>query len=200
MRRNFFALLALVLTAGIGALAAETEGFRVVTSDGARQLAVERAPVPIPDVRLVDQDGRAFTLGDYRGRAVLIEFIYTRCPTLCAVLGDDFRRVLALAPATADDLLSISFDPENDDRAAREAYAARYNAAAPGWRIAAPIDRAGLETLLKSFGVVVIPDGMGGFVHNGAVYLMDGRRRLVRILDPDAAPSALDAALRMAER
>jgi protein SCO1/2 len=50
---------------------------------------------------------------------------------------------------------------------------------------------------MQSFGVVVIPDGMGGFIHNSAVYLVDARGRLARILDPDSPPQLLAAALRV---
>ena len=200
MTRGFGPLLALVLATGIGALAWVTEGFRVVTSEGARELAVERDPQTVPDVRLVDQDGNVFSLGDYRGRPVLVEFIYTRCPTLCGVLGDDFRQVLALTDGTAADrginLLSISFDPEHDDRQALQLYGERYSATTPCWRIAVPADRRGLAALLQRFGVVVIPDGLGGFVHNGAVYLVDPRGSLARIIDPETPPQQIAAALR----
>ncbi len=195
MTRGFLPLLALVVTAGVAALAWETEGFRVVTSAGARQLDIERRPRPLPDVRLFDQDGHAFSLGDYKGRPVLVDFIYTRCPTICSALGDDFHRVMDLASGSGSgpqiDLLSISFDPVNDDREALKLYGDRYGATAPHWRIAAPADASGLAALLQSFGVVVIPDGMGGFIHNSAVYLVDAHGRLARLLDPDAPPQLL---------
>jgi protein SCO1/2 len=201
MTRGFLPLLAIVAATGIAALAWETDGFRVVTSAGARQLSIERAPHLLPEVRLVDQDGHAFSLSSYEGRPVLVDFIYTRCPTLCGVLGDDFRGVLQLmggAGAGARiDLLSISFDPQNDDREALRLYGDRYGAKAPRWRIAALADARGLAALMQSFGVVVIPDGMGGFIHNSAVYLVDARGRLARILDPDSPPQLFADALRV---
>ena len=200
MTRGFLPLLAIVAATGIAALAWETDGFRVVTSAGARQLSIERTPRLLPDVRLVDQDGHAFSLSSYEGRPVLVDFIYTRCPTLCGVLGDDFHGVLQLmsgAGAGAPiDLLSISFDPQNDDREALQLYGDRYGAKAPRWRIATPADERGLAELMQSFGVVVIPDGMGGFIHNSAVYLVDARGRLARILDPDSPPQLFADALR----
>ncbi|MGB6654307.1 MAG: SCO family protein [Xanthobacteraceae bacterium] len=197
MTRGFPILLGLMLSIGIAALAFETDGFRAITSAGARQLAVERQPLALPDVRLRDQSGRGFSLLDYRGRPLLVDFIYTRCPTLCSARGDDFRRIMELAndAGARIDLLSISFDSENDDSAALRLYADRYGAAAPRWRIAAPSDARGLAMLLQSFGVVVIPDGMGGFIHNSAVYVVDGRGRLVRILDPDAPAQIFAGAL-----
>lgn len=201
MTRSFPVLLALVLLTGIAALDRETDGFRVVTSAGARQLAVERTPLPLPDATLIDQDGKSFALGDYKGRPLLVDFIYTRCPTICGVLGDDFAHALALADGTQAkppvDLLSISFDP-SDDRAALQLYAARFGAKAPRWRIAAPADAQARAALLRSFGVVAIPDGMGGFIHNDAVYVVDGRGRLARILDPGARAQLVTAALQVA--
>lgn len=202
MARGFPVLLALALSTGIAALYCETDGFRVVTSAGARQLQVERAPQSLPDARLVDQDGTPFTLGAYRGRALLVDFIYTRCPTICGQLGDDFAHVLRLMkarrPGAPIDLLSISFDPQNDDRQALRLYGERFGAKAPHWRIAAPRDAQELAGLLRSFGVTVIPDGMGGFIHNDAVYVIDAHGRLAGILDPDAPARLVTAALKVA--
>ncbi len=185
--RGFPILLGLVLAIGMTALAFETDGFRVVTSAGARQLAVERQPRPLPDVRLRDQNGSLFSLNEYRGRSLLVDFIYTRCPTLCSERGDDFRRMMNLANSAGAqiDFLSISFDPENDDSGALRLYADRYGAT-PRWRLAAPTDAPSLRALLQSFDVVAIPDGDGGYIHNSAIYVVDARGRLVRLLDPDA--------------
>ena len=201
MTRGFLPLLLFVAASGAAALSWETEGFRAVTTAGAQALAIERHPRPLPDVPLVDQEGHAFSLSEYRGRPVLVDFIYTRCPTICSVLGDDFQRVLELsggASRSQIDLLSISFDPENDEREARKLYGERYGATAPRWRIAAPADEADLPALLRSFEVVVIPDGMGGFIHNSAVYLVDAKGRLARVLDPDGPPQLAARALRAA--
>jgi protein SCO1/2 len=200
MTRGFPVLLVFVLAAGLAALACETNGFRVMTSAGARQLSLQHAPQRLPDVRLVDQDGAPFSLGAYRGRTVLVDFIYTRCPTVCSERGDDFANALRLIKATASgapvDLLSISFDLRHDDREALRLYGERFGATAPHWRIAAPADAQQLAELLRSFGVVVIPDGMGGFVHNAAVYVIDARGRLAGILDAAAPPQLVAAALR----
>jgi protein SCO1/2 len=118
------------------------------------------------------------------------------------LLGDDFAKVLQLMKArrlgTPIDLLSISFDPRNDGREALRLYGERFGAKAPRWRVAAPVDKQELADLLQSFGVVVIPDGTGGFIHNDAVYVIDARGRLARILDPDAPARLVDAALEVA--
>lgn len=194
MTRGFPFLLAFVLAAGMAALAFETDGFHVVTSAGARQLSIERTPQALPYARLVDQNGTPFTLGDYNGRRVLVDFIYTRCPTICTALGDDFARVRQVMRRMRPiDLLSISFDP-SDDRTALRLYGDRFGAEPPRWRIAAPADDRARAELLHSFGVVVIPDGLGGFIHNDAIYVVNEQGRLARILGPDAPDRLLAAA------
>ena len=202
MTRGFLPLLTLIIAAGGAVLAWETDGLRAFTTAGARQLAIERAPLSLPDVQLRDQNDHIFSLSAYRGKPVLVDFIYTRCPTICGMLGDDFAHVAELAGRGGQDapidLLSISFDPQNDDREALKLYGERFGASAPHWRIASPADQRGLAALLQTFGVVVIPDGMGGFIHNSAIYVVDARGRLVRILDPEAPPQLLAAALRAA--
>lgn len=199
MKRGFLVLLGLVLLTGVGAFDWATEGFRVVTRAGAQQLEVERHPRPLPNVRLIDQNGKAFSLGDYRGKMVLVDFIYTRCPTVCAVLGNDFQRLLAFmhqaAPQQEVDLLSISFDIDNDNQEALKLYGQRYGATAPRWRIAIPTNRRDLAALLATFGVVVVPDGFGGFVHSSTVYIVDARGRLAHIIYPNGTAKHLAQAV-----
>lgn len=158
-----------------------TEGFRVFTTEGARRLAVEQAPHQLPATTLEDQDGRLFRLDSLRGRVVLVEFIYTRCPTVCSTLGDVFSRLARALPRTA--LLSISFDIEHDGRDDLKQYATRHGADGDTWRVVRPTSRQDLKRLLESAGVVVIADGWGGYQHNAAIHLLDGQGRLARILD-----------------
>lgn len=76
---------------------------------------------PVPDVELVNQDGETIRMGDYRGKAVLVTFIYTRCPLpdFCPAMNKNFDAIEEALRADPDvyartHLLSISFDPEFD--------------------------------------------------------------------------------------
>jgi len=186
---------AAVLAAGVGALLAETEGLRAFTSETARRLAVAHAPKPLPVVPLRDERGERIEI-PIPGRPMLVEFIYTSCPTLCTTLAASFARIqdrLAEAGAPpALQLLSVSFDPGRDDPAALRAYAEAHGADPARWRVALPESGADLRTLLEAFGVVVIPDGEGGFVHNAALHLVDRGGRLAAILDPGEIERAVE--------
>jgi protein SCO1 len=75
----------------------------------------------LPGVPLINQDNKTFRLSDFRGKAVALTFIYTRCPLpdYCIRMNDNFAQLeqkLKTSGAVYDKthLLSISFDPERD--------------------------------------------------------------------------------------
>lgn len=184
----------LIIMLGIGAFWQGTDGFTAWTAETARRNAVLRSPRPLPSVTLEDQDGHLFTLQDYRGQLLAVEFIYTRCQTICRAQGMVFKQIRDQIPPSvlgrSFSLLSISFDPLHDDPAQLKAYGERFGADGALWRVARIRDQAELTALLKAFGIVVIDDGMGGFDHNAAIHLLGRDGRLSRISDL-AAPEPL---------
>src|SRR5208337_1066444 len=87
----------------------------------------------VPDFKLRNQDGRAIHLDQFRGKTLLLTFIYTRCPlpNFCPLVTHNFAvidRQLASNPAlyAKTHLLCVSFDSEHDTPARLRAYGARY--------------------------------------------------------------------------
>jgi len=87
----------------------------------------------VPDLSLVNQDGKRIHLHQYHGKALLLTFIYTRCPLpdYCPLMSRNFtqiaeqvRRDPRLSASTH--LLSISIDPEFDTPAVLRAYGRNY--------------------------------------------------------------------------
>lgn len=180
---------ALVAVLGTGIFWWGTDGFTAFTAETARRASILRTPRPLPAAVLEDQDGRVFGLDDYRGRLLVVEFIYTRCETICRTLGMAFKQIRDRIPADALGrdvaLLSISFDPERDDPASLAAYGRSHGADGAHWRLARVRDERELSALLAAFGIVVIPDAFGGFEHNAAIHLVGRDGRLVAISDLD---------------
>lgn len=97
----------------------------------------EFAPYPAPDFQLTDQDGRPFTLSSLRGKVVLMDFIFTRCPGPCPMLSLKFshlQRKLGNRLGKDVMLVSVSIDPQYDTPEILKAYAQRYNADLSGWK------------------------------------------------------------------
>ena len=197
--RTSLASAALLLAGGV-ALAAATNGLEAFTTETARRVAVRSRPAELPAVALESQSGARFTLADLRGTWLLVDFIYTRCPTLCSTLGGDFARlerqlVDPIARGKVQ-LLSISFDPTQDTPAQLAAYLERFRGRDMGWQAARPLTDDGLRQITAAFGVTVIPDQLGGYTHNAAIHLVDPEGRLVDIFDLGDVERIRDTVLR----
>lgn len=188
-----------ICAAGAALVARGTDGFRALTSEQARRNVIARAPRAIPVTALEDQDGRFFTLGEYRGRAVAVDFVYTLCRSICTLSSAGFQRLDRAERSRHADgrrlqLVTISFDPRDTPARLRE-YASHYGADGHEWRFARVRDAGDLTQLLNAFGIVVIPAPGGDFQHNAAMHLLDASGRLARVLDPDAPPDRVALAL-----
>jgi protein SCO1/2 len=201
MIRTAIACAALAIGA-YAAAASLTHDFQVWTAEGARRLEVALAPVPAPDVAvdgpgLANRTSLAALLAD--GRSVtIVDFIYTRCETVCLSLGTTFQQMqsaLAQDAAPRVRLASISFDPR-DSTADLRAYAARLGAGA-AWQFLRAADVPQTAALLSAFQVTVVPNGRD-FEHNAALLVVDPQGRLVRVFDVAEQQMALDYARRLA--
>jgi protein SCO1/2 len=88
----------------------------------------------MPDYSLINQDGKPIHFAQYKGRALLLTFIYTRCPLpdYCPLMTSHFAEVNKTLKADAalyakTHLLSISVDPEYDKPTVLRAYGLRHN-------------------------------------------------------------------------
>jgi protein SCO1/2 len=105
-----------------------------VDDSGASSAATSVGPKPgdeVPDFTLVDQDSKPVSLRGHRGRALVLTFIYTRCPLpdYCPLMTDNFADIVkTLKNDTAlyakTQLLSISVDPAYDTPARLREYGA----------------------------------------------------------------------------
>lgn len=90
------------------------------------------ADYPIPDLRLVREDGAAVSLAQELGdaRPVVLNFIYTTCTSVCPLTSQTFADLQAkLGRArTSVHMVSISIDPEQDTPARLRAYAQKFDA------------------------------------------------------------------------
>lgn len=123
----------------------------------------------VPDFRLVNQDGKPVRISQFRGRALLTTFIYTRCPIpeYCTLMSNNFAVIdqeLRKDPTLYDrtHLISISFDPEYDTPKVLRSYGASHtgNYAAETfahWEFATGNSEE-IKKLAKYFGFTIIPE------------------------------------------
>lgn len=198
-----------ILSAALGTLIFEqTGGLEHWTFEAQRRQAIREALVSAPNIA-VTEDGEIqwhpWSADATSEEVYIVDFIYTRCPGLCEGLGAQFRlmqRELQRdhAEALPISLLSISFDLVHDTPEQLAAYAQRHGAQAEFWRVTRPADERAAKELLRALGIVAIEDGMGGYVHNSALHLIDQDGHVRGVYDYGNWNAALKGASRLARQ
>ncbi len=198
------AAIVLGLWLPLGSLAHQPVGQRAepVVAGAAAQLPVIR---DAPDFTLIDQEGHGLRLADLRGRVVLISFVYLSCPGACPLITQRmavlYQQLTSahLAPDRVR-LLSITVDPQRDERSALARYARAIGADGPGWRFLRESPQR-LRPVLTAFDewAKLLPDGEVD--HPARLHLIDGRRRVREIyslafFDPAQALVDIEGLLR----
>ncbi len=110
-----------------------------------------------PPFELVDQDGDTLHLNAYRGKALLLTFIYTRCPIpdFCPLMSEHFKTLQPRLREHFGDrvqLLSISFDPAYDTPERLRDYGMRYTNDFSTWQFATG-EAEHIQHLAQRYGV-----------------------------------------------
>jgi len=187
-----------VLTADLlvsqGADAAALLDHIVVVAEGRpdyRPTAIYHVPAkgdPVPDFKLRNQDGHILHLSQFRGKDLLITFIYTRCPlpNFCPLVTRNFaviHRELSADSRTEGrtHLLCVSFDPAHDTPDRLKAYGEEYTGseaetAFADWDFAVP-EKAVLNEMAKYFDVGMTDAADGTITHTLSTTLIgrDGK-------------------------
>jgi protein SCO1/2 len=132
-----------------------------------------------PGFELVDQDGHTVRLSDWRGRAVLVDFVFTRCPGPCPIQTArlvDVQRRLAPALASRTHFASITLDPEYDSPERLGEYAASHRASLDNWSFLGG-DAAVIQAVLDAYRIGTVRKPDGTLDHVVATFLIapDGR-------------------------
>ena len=142
----------------------------------------------VPDFALRNQSGRVVRVKDFKGKALLITFIYSRCPLsdYCPKMSRNFAEIDKALKGDAGmyartHLLSVSFDPAYDSPAVLKSYGGAYtgeysNEKFAHWDFAAPAKKD-LMGMLEFFDVGVTPGDAGTLNHSLSTALVgpDGR-------------------------
>ena len=129
----------------------------------------------VPDFAFTNQDGKPVSIKQFRGKVLMVTFVYTRCPfpEFCPRMSSNFESIykqISSNPSLADtQLLSVSFDPEYDKPKVLRDYgfsvAHTHDAALfRRWQFAAP-KPADLPKIAEFFALTVKPEG-GLITHN----------------------------------
>jgi protein SCO1/2 len=151
--------------------------------------------IPPAELNLRDQDGRLATLAEYRGRPVVVTFLYTTCEDTCPLTAQQIRGAL-------DDLghdvpvLAVAVDPPRDTAARAKRFLAEQRVEGRMRFLVGP--ESGLRRQWKAYGIQRQSDDLE---HSAYVVLLDGEgRQRIGFPAGEVTPDALAHDLRLLEQ
>lgn len=145
------------------------------------------AGAAVPDFTLHDQNGKKLSLASLKGQAVVLTFIYTRCPlpNFCPLMERNFTVIHQQMEKNPQqyppvDLISISFDPQHDTPAVLKKYGERYvgKDGFAHWQFATSTPRE-IAIMAKYFGVAYQQE-QGVIVHTLQTVVIDPQGRFFK--------------------
>jgi protein SCO1/2 len=134
----------------------------------------------LTDANLVDQNGNARSMASFKGKPLVVDFIYTSCPGPCLMETAKLANVaLRLGPELGLKvaIVSITVDPEHDGPKQLLDYSRQQGADAKGWYFltGSPAD---VERALAGFKLIreKEPDGSVGHIVDMFLVGPDGRQ------------------------
>lgn len=145
----------------------------------------------VGDHTLLDREGRPVRLSSYRGKPLLVSFIYTGCfqvcPTTTRSLDETVRALQGRFGDNQFNVISIGFNQPADSPQALKAFAAQHRINRPNWDFLSPPLRV-VEQLTREFGFRYEATP-AGFDHVLQVSLVDAQGRVVRQVYGDKVPA-----------
>jgi protein SCO1 len=130
---------------------------------------------------LIDQEGRAVTDQDMKGRPFLVFFGFTHCPDICPTALFEISEIMRRLGPDAERLraLFITVDPERDDPKLLKDYLSSFDPHLSGLTGSPEQIAAVAKSYRVYFKKVPLPDGGYTMDHTAIVYLMDKQGRFV---------------------
>jgi protein SCO1/2 len=200
------AAVAMVAALATGSHAANTGGGdHAQHANHAPQAGFERLDVNerAAPFALVNQNGKRVALCDFRGKAIVMTFLYTSCTDVCPLLVH--TAVTVDSKLTAEErkrvrFVAVTVDPVRDTPAKLKAFMKSRGLDESRWQLLTG-DVAGVTRAIADYGVLVRPAPRGDFVHNSVFIVIDAagveRTEFHGVATP---PSAIVEAVRMVLR
>ncbi|WP_339654890.1 SCO family protein [uncultured Maribacter sp.] len=135
----------------------------------------------VSDFKLINQNGNIITQEDYKDKIYVVDFFFTRCPSICPIMTDNMVKIQNEFSNNNDVmLLSLSVTPELDSISVLRKYANDKKAIDEKWNITTGDKRHIYELARKSYFAVVEQGdgGMQDFIHTPNFILVDKKRQI----------------------
>lgn len=154
---------------------------------------------PASDFRLTDQFGQPISLSQFRGKPIILTFLYTRCPDICPLTAEKLHTVMLNLGSDAQRVavLAVSTDPKGDDIAAALQFSETHRMT-NYWHFLIG-SHAALSAVWSSYNVYAAPTATtnnGTVTHTTALYVIDKQGHERVFLGDDFTSNELTADLK----
>lgn len=136
----------------------------------------------VSNFTLLDREGRAVRLAQYRGKPLLVSFIYTGCFQVCPLTTRSLQTAVELGREVFGthqfNVVSIGFNQPADSPQSLKAFALQHRIAQPNWEFLSP-HADSVPELAREFGFSYVATP-AGFDHILQVTLLDAEGRIYR--------------------
>ena len=154
--------------------------------------------VSAPDFRLKDQFGNPISLAQFKGKPVVLTFLYTHCPDVCPLTAEKLRVSLQNLGGDAQHVavLAVSMDPKGDTAAAAQNFSRAHKLGNYFHFLIGAHDE--LAPVWASYSVDAQAATSSGTVsHSSAIYVIDKEGRERVLFDNDFSSGQLSADLKI---
>jgi len=150
----------------------------------------EAGPIPrkIPEFFLTDQNGKNRKISEFRGKYILVNFMYTRCKSVCHIVNSKLihvkDRIIDLMPEKIQ-IVSISFDQAEEPDRLDMSW--RHHGSAPGWwwtELSEQDSKSNAEKL-RAMGIWVGQRPNGEYDHTAFIFLVNPMGDVIKIFRPE---------------
>lgn len=130
----------------------------------------------VPEFSFIDQDGNTISNKDYEGKVYVLEFFFTKCPSICPKMNENMAKIQNNFPDEKNfGIASFSITPETDTPEVLKEYAEQYGVTNPNWHLMTGDHDKIYKLANEGFYLYVAKDDSveGGFEHSGNFALID---------------------------
>ncbi len=189
-----------ILGTRAGGLTSNASGNLTPTSNASGLQGTDLGGTPAPDFHLSDQFGKPVSLSQFKGKPVILTFLYTHCPDACPLTAEKLRAVMQNLGSDAQRVavLAVSTDPKGDTMATAVTFS-KVHGMLDYWHYLLGTHEQ-LSPIWSSYAVYAAPTPTttGGTVsHTTAIYIIDKQGRERVFLGDDATSAQLTTDLQI---
>jgi protein SCO1 len=131
---------------------------------------------------LVDHHSQPFSFDSLRGKTVLLNFVFTHCPTVCPTQTKALMRVMEMLPGDVRErthVVSVSIDPERDTPEVLRDFATKLSVDLDHWTFVTGAKTA-IANINRAYSAQALPEGALPLDHRTEVRLIDASGKLMQ--------------------